>query len=244
MMKRAATVVLLVASVAVADVIMKNAGNVAGPVTVIDCTSDGGVVCSRTASKGQGNVACASASTTEKGCLTPAAQSLAGDKTWTGFQRITGVAHGSLVACDSGHKNMLQGCTTHGAPVWCDGTSNHELLGSSGSEQELRAVYVNGIPTLVMDWITISSGAGWTVSAVTGLWGAGSGAGSLPIRIAGASGTCSCNIDCDAPLKRSTCTGTCTFSAGDTLLVAKTEDGGCTTEPFVAGNLSIMGTTP
>lgn len=74
----------LIAAGALADTVLKNASGRLGPVINLDCTSDGGLTCGRTASTGTGDLRCSSASVTEIGCVIPGTQSFKGDKTVQG----------------------------------------------------------------------------------------------------------------------------------------------------------------
>lgn len=247
MKTRAPLLLLLLVPVAVlADVDLYRAGTRIGPVVSINCTADAGLTCVRDGGTSMGQLSCSPASTVETGCMTPGTQSIAGNKTWTGYQRITGVAHASLTACDAAHKNMLQGCTTHGAPVWCDGTANQELIGASSDEQVLSSVHIDGIPRFTLGGFTLPSTAGWTINAISGLWSAGTGTGTLRLSFLGSAGTCSCDIDCDTPAARNACSGNCTYSAGDGVLFLRSLNSAtgvtaCTLDPYVVGNLQVMG---
>lgn len=225
------------------DVRFRQGNTLIGPVSELSCRNDGGLLCTRDAGTAVGAIVCNGATATEPGCITPSAQTLAGDKTWSGYQRIIGVAHASLTACSAGLKNMLQGCTTHGAPVWCDGTNNQELLGASSDEVVLAAYAVNGIPAAFFGAVTLPSSSAWTLNAITGFWNAGSGSSStLRLSFVGTAGTCNCDVDCDAPLARTACSGTCTWSAGDTVYFFRGTSGtaACLVDPGV-GTLQLMG---
>lgn len=238
-MKRVSALMLFVACAALADVGLKQGSAAIGPVRDISCASDGGLICTRTSASSRGNLFCNGATATEPGCVTPSDQTWSGNKTTTGDVRLVGHAHSSLTACDASHKGNWQTCTTHNAPVFCNGTSNVELAGSSAQETLLSSVYVNGIPPGFLGGFTVASTASWTINAITGFWGAGTGSGTLPITIVGPAGTCTCAVDCDNPLGRTACTGTCTFSGGSTLFLFNTST--CTKDPYVGGNLAMMG---
>jgi hypothetical protein len=241
----------LFASVALADVGLLNGGTVLGPVRDLDCQRDAGLTCLADAGVRVGKLRCNEATATEPGCVTPSAQSFAGNKTLaTGYLRVVGVAHASLTACAAGTKGMWQTCTTHNAPVFCNGTSNLELGGTSAAEKVLAAVYVNGVPTLSplgqftqYGEVTLSSGGSWvTMNAIAGDWYAGTGSGSLTFRVHDGSNNCDCAIDCDVPLARSTCSGNCAFAASATVAIFVLSSA-CTTAPVAIGNLHLMGVT-
>lgn len=255
---------LLVPFVVLADNGLRQGGTYIGPIVDIDCAADGGLYCTRDAGVRIGKLRCVGATSAEPGCITPNAQTLGGDKSWTGFQRLVGVTHASLTACDSSHKNMMQGCTSHGALVWCDGTTNVELSGSAQGEQVLDALPMNGIPSGIIGASTI--GSNWTVNAINGVWNVGStsDAGTFPIAITDLTNYCVCYVPCDAPGARTSCSGTCTFSSGSTVYyttVTPSSGGGgggfytahffgssvvtkfsqCEADPAVVSGLTIMG---
>jgi hypothetical protein len=233
---------LLLPLVVLAQVNLKNGPTRLGPVRDLVCASDGGLSCARDGGASAGILTCSPASTVETGCITPNAQSIAGDKTFLGFLRMTGKAHASLTACDVAHQNMLQGCTTHGALVWCDGTDNQELLGGASDESVLAAEYVNGVPAGFVGWIQLPSNAGWTLNAISGAWTAGVGSGTLRLSFFGTAGTCNCDVSCSTPSSRTSCSGTCSWSAGDQLFFFRGSSGSpCTYDPHISGNLYMMG---
>jgi hypothetical protein len=242
-MKRLALFVFVVASCAVfADTGLRT-GNSSSFISVrdLECQRDAGLLCSRDAGTHTGLLRCASASATEPGCVNTTTQAFIGAKTWNGRQRIVGVAHASLTACSSGEKGTWQTCTTHNSPVFCDGTDNHELLGSSSDEEVLAAVYVNGyFPPYWFGGVTLPSTAGWTLNAVSGFLGAGAGTGSLTLTVSDLINTCTCSIDCDSPTGRTACSGSCSWAASSNLLVLRSSST-CTKDPSVAGNLYLMG---
>ena len=242
-MKRLAALLLVASCFAAADVGLKQGTTVIGPVRDISCVSDGGLYCSRDAGTAIGSIRCVGATATETGCVTPSAQTFAGDKTFTGDPRIVGHVHGSLTACSSGVKGMWPTCTTHNAPVFCDGTANQELIGSSGSEEVLLAWYVDGIPVPFANSVTLDSASTWTINAVAGMWVAGTGSGSLLITLVHTGGTCTCTIDCDVPGARTACSGNCTVAASASLGMGRGTST-CTLDPRVVGNLHVMGTRP
>lgn len=235
---------LLLAPLVLADVGLRNGNTYVGPVRDIDCLRDAGLSCSRDAGESIGRLRCNGASASEPGCVVPGDQDMpTGKKTWNGRQRIVGVVHASLTACSSGEKGTWQTCTTHNAPVFCDGTTNRELLGSAGGEYQLATIKADGLPVTFMGAATISSTSGWTISAVATLWGVGTGSGSMPITIIGTAGTCTCSVDCDVPLARTSCSGVCAFSAADTLYIFRGTST-CTKDPYANGTLALMGTSP
>lgn len=241
-MNRLALLGALVAAVALADTDWRNANAEIGPVKAVNCAPDAGLYCSRDAGS-VGNIRCLGATATEPGCVTPSAQTLAGDKTFNGDVRIVGHVHASLTACAAGKKGTWQTCTTHNSPVFCDGTTNYEMLGALAAEYELWPIFVDGIPAAFFAGTTVSSTSSWTITALAGFWNLGAGAGSLPLTFASSAGTCTCTIDCDAPLGRATCTGSCTVPAGGTIFGLRGTST-CTLDPSVGGNLAVMGTMP
>src|SRR5262245_45684167 len=243
-MKTIVRLLLLVsACTALADVGHRAAGVYLGPVHDIDCSRDGGLLCTRDSGTAIGSLRCNGATSTEAGCVTPAAQTWAGTKTLTGDVRIVGHVHASLTACSSGVKGTWQTCTTHNAPVFCDGTNNIEFVGGASSEEMLAAVYVNGVPPPVMGGFTLASTTSWTITAIGGSWGIGTGAGSITVAVIHSGGTCSCAVDCDAPTGRNACTGNCTVAPSAAAGVVRSSSG-CTIDPYVNGNLYLMGVRP
>lgn len=232
----------LIAACALADVGLRQGGAYLGPVRDLNCAPDAGIVCARNTAAARGDVACASASTTSKGCLDPSApQNLGGDKTWTGSQRVVGVAHGSLEACSSGTKGTWQTCTTHNAPVFCNGTTNVELGGTSSAEQVLMSVFVDGIPVGFMGASTLS-GSGAVVNAIESTWAAGTttDGGVLTWRMTDGTNNCDCLVTCNAPTTRTPCAGNCSFASGVTLTPIRLT-GGCILDPIAIGNVQVMG---
>lgn len=240
-MKKLLAIVALVALPVFADVLVQQAGTTAGPVRAINCAADGGLLCTRTTAAGRGDLACNGATASEPGCVTPQAQTFGGNKTFNGDSRIVGHVHGSLSACNAGNKGNWQTCTTHNAPVFCDGSINIELTGTSAAERVLSTVNVNGVPVLLMGG-GFSAQTATTVTAIEGNWYAGTGT-SLVIRISDGSNNCDCTVSCTAPTTRTACSGSCSYAAGSTLTVARTSDT-CSMNPYVGGNLLIKGTTP
>lgn len=241
---RTALLLSFAASIALADVGFRQGGSsTTVPVRDIECGRDGGFTCVRDAGTAIGVIRCVGATATEPGCITPSDQSFAGNKTWSGSHKITGVTHASLAACNAGAKNTMQGCTTHGALVWCDGTSNQELLGAGADEVVLAAAYVNGIPPPYFGGVTLPAASGWTINALSGQWVAGTGTGTLRLNILSSAGECNCDVDCDTPSARNSCSGQCSPSASDSLLFLRGGSGtvACTRDPYVFGNLYLMG---
>lgn len=240
---RLLALLLFVPPVVLADVGMRT-GNSSdfNSVRDIECQKDGGLTCVRDGGTTTGVLRCGAASATDPGCVVPGDQTMpSGKKTWNGRQRIVGGAHGALTACSSGEKGTWQTCTTHNSPVFCDGTSNHELLGAQTTEQVLGTLHVNGLPVSFLGATTLPLTSGWSVTSLSGFWGPGVGSGTLPITIIGNAGTCACSVDCNEPEARTGCdAGTCSFSAGDTLFVLKGTST-CTKDPYVGGNLEIRG---
>lgn len=240
-MKKASLLLLLAACAALADVGLKQGSTVIGPVRDISCASDGGLLCTRTTATSRGNLFCNGASATEPGCLLPdVAQTLSGDKSTTGNVRIIGHVHGSLTACDASHKGTWQTCTTHNAPVFCNGTSNVELGGTTSAEQVLWSIHVDGVPVGFMG-ATVLSGAGAVVNAIEGTWGSGTTSGTLTFRITDGVNNCDCPITCNAPTTRTACAGTCAFASGVTLTPIRASST-CALDPVVIGNVQVMGT--
>lgn len=235
----------LLSSVALADVVLKNAGATVGPVTSINCSPDAGLTCVRDAGS-VGTIRCNAASAVEPGCITPSSQTLGGGtKTFSGPVLLTPVAHASLVACSSGLKGQAQACSTHNALVFCDGTNNIELNGTSGTERTLFSVYVNGIPTGQFDANKLGSAAGATVTAISTSWlsGTTSDGGVLTFRITDGSNNCDCAVSCSSPSARTSCSGSCSFAASATLTPQR-QAGGCVTDPVAIGNVQVVGTSP
>lgn len=94
----------LLGSSAIAQTIYKNAGTQLGPAVFVSCQADAGVNCTRTAATGTVNLRCSSASATELGCMTTAAQTLAGNKSFTG--KVTANDFGGI---DAGPANSTTG---------------------------------------------------------------------------------------------------------------------------------------
>jgi hypothetical protein len=240
---RALALLLFVPLVVLADVGAQNAGVSVGQIRDLDAARDGGLSLIRDAGTAVGKLRCVEATAAEPGCVTPSAQTFAGTKTLTADIRLVGHVHGSLTACAAGTKGTWQTCTTHSAPVFCNGTTNIEYLGSSSAEELFYGLFVDGVPSLAIGAFNFSSTSGGTITALTGLWGAGTGAGSLPINLIHSGGTCACNIDCDVPGARTACSGNCSVSASALVTVSRGTST-CGLNPFVLGNLGVMGTKP
>lgn len=237
---RALLLLLPIAPLLLGDVGLKQGNTVIGPVRDISCANDGGLLCVRDAGTAIGALRCNSATATEPGCITPAAQTMAGAKTWTGRQRLVGVAHGSLTACSSGEKGTWQTCATHNSPVFCDGTTNHELLGANNLAV-LPGFYVNGLlhaRSLVLHTFTLPFA--FTITQTSGFIGAGTGTGSLNIRYSDGSNYCDCPVDCDSDQLSVTCSGNCSYAASTTVIAAVSSDG-CDTPPTIKGLLTPAG---
>lgn len=230
---------LLLPLVVLADVGFREGLTYIGPVRDINCAADGGLYCTRDAGVAIGNLQCLSATTTEPGCVTPSAQSWSGTKTFNGDTRLVGHAHASLTACSSGVKGLWQTCTTHNAPVFCNGTSNVELLGAT-SFQLLPAIYVNGLLhsnlSILGAWALPYS---YTITNVSGFVGAGAGT-TQNLRFSDGTNFCDCSIDCTAGGTNFTCSGNCTYAASALVVSAITSDG-CTTPTTVKGVLTPAG---
>lgn len=228
---------------ALADIVLKNGGTTVGPVTSLNCSADAGVLCTRTTGS-VGNLRCNAATAIEPGCVVPSAQTLGGDKTWNGSQRIVGVVHGSLEACDGSHVGLKQTCSTHNAEVFCNGSVNIEYTGPASTEKDFASVYVNGVPqTLMGNSFTCQSAC--VVTAIEGTWvaGATSDGGTLVFRLTDGTNNCDCTQACDNPSARCIPTGTCSFAAGVTVTPRRASTT-CTMNPYVGGNLQVKGTTP
>lgn len=81
---RIALLLSLVATACFGQTVYKNGGTKLGTAVFVDCSADAGVNCTRTPATGTVNLRCSSASSTELGCVSTAAQSFAGAKTFTG----------------------------------------------------------------------------------------------------------------------------------------------------------------
>lgn len=75
-MKRLLAVMVVVSSYCLADINLKAAGTSKGPVSSIDCTTDGGITCGRTTSTSTAQLYCAPASSNSPGCIFPVAQTM------------------------------------------------------------------------------------------------------------------------------------------------------------------------
>lgn len=232
---RILTLLALCSSVALADIPFRQApGGTFLPVRDLECGADGGLLCIRDAGTATGVMRCNAASATEPGCVTPSSQTFAGDKTFTGDPRIVGHVHASLTACDSSHKGTWQTCTTHSSPVFCNGTSNTELLGST-SYQEFPPIYVNGLlhsGLLYLGAWTLPYA--YTITNVSGFIAAGAGT-TQNLRFTDGTNNCDCSIDC-AGATALTCSGNCSYVANTTVNPLITADG-CTTPTTVKGLL-------
>lgn len=242
-MKRLVLLIAIVAAVACfADSKIMQGSTVIGPVRDLKCVADAGVLCGRDTGS-IGTFRCVAGSSTEPGCVVPAAQAFSGDKTWNGSQRIVGSVHGALEACSGGTKGTWQTCTTHNAPVFCDGTNNIELLGASSGEGLLTSLDVNGIPSSNFGQFVLSSSSSATITAITGEWNAGTGGGTIILGFTGTFGSCSCTVSCAAPTVRTACSGNCTVTANATVTAIRGA-ATCTLDPWVTGSLNVLGTRP
>lgn len=238
-MKRlAALAALLAAGVALAETVFANADVKIGPISTLSCRSDGGLLCWRDAGM-IGEIQCNSATATEPGCITPSAQTYAGNKTFTGDVRIVGHAHADLSACAAGQKGTWQTCTTHSAPVFCNGTANVELLGVNAVEA-FPPIYVNGLLhanlTFLSAWTLPYA---YTVTNVSGFIAPGAGT-TQNLRFTDGVNSCDCSIDCTTGGSNFSCAGNCTFAAS-TAVVSTISADGCTTPTTVKGVLTPAG---
>lgn len=240
-MRIALAVALFVSCAVFADVLAQQNGTTLGPVRAVNCPADAGIVCSRTNGTPAENLRCTTATSSEPGCLFPGVQTLPnGDKTFPSPVKISGVSHGSLEACDSSHLGTRQTCSTHGAEVFCNGTTNIEYTGTASAEQVLGVIHVNGIPVAVMGGSFQTPTSATTVTAIEGSWFAGttSDGGTVLINLKNGGSTCTCTVPCASSAVRNTCSGTCTnLGAAATLTSSST----CTTDPYVGGELLVKG---
>lgn len=238
-MKRLALLVaLLTACVALAETVFAQGDVKIGPISTLSCRADGGLLCWRDAGM-VGEVQCNAASSAETGCVTPGTQTMAGNKTWTGDQRIVGHAHASLTACSSGLKGTWQTCTDHNAPVFCNGTANVELLGVNSIEA-FPPIYVNGLLHSNLFYLSAwTLPYAYTVTNVSGFVAAGAGT-TQNLRFTDGTNNCDCSIDCTTGGSNFTCTGNCSYAAS-TLVVGIITSDGCTTPTTVKGLLTPAG---
>lgn len=230
---------LLLPLLVFADVGMNNAGTYVGGVKDINCVADGGLWCARDAGTAMGQISCSPASSVETGCVTPGAQTWAGTKTLSGDVRLIGHVHGSLTACSSGVKGTWQTCTTHNAPVFCNGTSNVEMLGSNSLET-FPGIYVNGLLGSHLFYVSAwTLPYAYTITSVSGLISAGAGT-TQTLRFTDGVNNCDCSIDCTLGATNLSCTGNCTFAASTGVVSAIVSDG-CTTPTTVKGILTPAG---
>lgn len=239
-MNRFITLSMLIAAAALAgDVRWKN-GNTTdlGLVNQVNCVRDGGLLCTRDAGS-IGDVRCMAGSATETGCVTPGAQTFAGDKTFSGNPRIVGAAHGSLPACSAGAKGTWSTCTTHNAPVFCNGTTNIELAGAT-SLTTLATLQVNRLVHGLNGYLgAFTLPYDFTVTTISGIILSGAGT-TMNLRVTDGAGTnCDCSVDCTTGTV-SACTGNCTFTANTQVLATPNSDG-CTTPITVFGALTVTG---
>jgi hypothetical protein len=211
-----------------------NAGG--GPVDTLNLVKDGGLTGHRDAGM-VGMLECAVGGTTTRGCIEPGtAQSFSGQKTFGNGTQDTCVAHASLTACSSPNAGLHQCCSTHGnAEVWCNGTSNVELTGSS-SYVSFPPLYVNGLlgsHLLILDAWNLPFA--YTVTGLSGFVAAGAGT-TQTLRFTDGTNNCDCSIDCTAGGTHFTCSGNCSYAAS-TLVVSSVVSDGCTTPPTAKGLL-------
>lgn len=241
MNRLAALALVVLATSSLADVNLKMAGADAGVVRDLNCGADGGLSCVKVAGS-RGDLRCLGATATEPGCLLPnVAQTTSGQKTFANGAQDTCVAHGSLTACNAGNAGLHQCCSTHGgAQVWCNGTVNIELSGTT-SYSILPGLYINGI--LHGGLLVIASETlpyAYTLTNISGFIAAGSGAGTLTLRRSDGVNLCECSVDCDSDLLNLTCSGNCTYAANTQTITAVTNDT-CTSPPTVKGILFPAG---
>jgi hypothetical protein len=83
-LKTLALLLSLASSVASAQIIMRQGQGTSFPTREIDCGADGGLLCIKGGATATSTLKCNGATVTEAGCVTPNAQSYAGNKTFTG----------------------------------------------------------------------------------------------------------------------------------------------------------------
>lgn len=233
-MKRFAVITVLFGAFFVfADTKLKSADVDVGAIVALNCAPDAGLLCTRDAGS-VGNLRCNAATATEPGCVTPSDQAWAGKKSFTDRTRLVCKAHASLTACSSGEKGTWQTCCDHNAPVFCNGTSNTELLGAT-SYQEFPPIYVNGLlhsGLLYLGAWTLPYA--YTITNVSGFIAAGAGT-TQNLRFTDGTNNCDCTIDCTGATAL-TCSGNCSYAANTTVAPLITADG-CTTPTTVKGLL-------
>lgn len=244
-MRQLALLVLLVASCAVfADTGLRT-GNSSSFLQVreLECAADAGLWCIRDAGTSIGKLSCVGATATETGCVTPSAQTYAGTKTLTGDLRLVGHLHSALTACAAGQKGTLQTCTSHSALVYCNGTTNIELVGL-GNTVELPPIYVNGLLHANLGYLaTWNLPFSYTITGVSGSIAAGAGT-TQTLRFTDGVNNCDCSIDCTVGTSSGAspliCAGNCTFAASTQVAPLITADG-CTTPTTARGELHPAG---
>jgi hypothetical protein len=230
--------ILLLPALVLADVGLRNGGTYMGPVRDIDCARDAGLTCFRDAGYAIGKISCNPATATETGCVTVGAQTWAGSKSLTGDLQLVGHTHASLTACSSGLKGTWQTCTTHNAPVFCDGTSNIEIAGST-SYQQFPPLYVNGLLHANLFFLSAwTLPYAYTITSVSGFIGAGAGT-TQTLRFTDGTNNCDCSIACTGATNL-TCSGNCSFAAS-TGVYSEIVSDGCTSPPTVKGLLVPTG---
>lgn len=147
---------LLLASVAAADPVLRNAGTRLGPVVQLDCSADGGIACARTASTGTGKLSCNPATATEKGCVSVGDQIFTGTKTVDGGLNVAGPLYVDGGFTVNGASTLDGGLVVNGTS-WLDGGTfvNASLsvdggFGVTGDVYLDGGVFINGLrPPLV-----------------------------------------------------------------------------------------------
>lgn len=160
-MRSLALALAALAACAHADVGLRNAGTVVGPVTSIDCGADAGVFCARATGTSIGKLSCAAASATNTGCVTPHDQVFAGRKTIDGGLVVMGATtlSGATVSGDL----VVDGGTYVTGPLMVDGgvtissgvtaiqvtSRNGTYIGARGAD--------GGLPNLTMYGTNVAS---------------------------------------------------------------------------------------
>lgn len=240
-MKRLALALSFVAAVALADTKLRMNNADVGAIQVINCQLDGGLTCQRDAGV-VGNFQVAIATSTTRGGVEPGtAQTWTGQKTFGNGAQDTCVAHASLTACSSPNAGLHQCCSTHSnAQVWCNGTSNVELTGSSSFTTITITSYLGLYYSLTGYIGTATLPYAYTVTGASGFISAGTGAGSINMRYTDGTNNCDCSIDCDTDVTSLTCSGNCTYAANTLTIIAPNSDT-CTTPPTIRSPLIFSG---
>lgn len=143
-----ALVLTLLAFSCLADTGWKNANVNLGPVIRVDCTSDGGIYCTRTASSAQGNLRCANATKAEIGCVTPSAQEWAGDKTLQAnmrAQKFGGADGGNFVKLPTGISLPQSGSICANSYALTGQGANSRMIGGSQMRSAGQFVQLTGV---------------------------------------------------------------------------------------------------